>query len=52
MLFTTLALAMSAVGQAPAEWYEPFPAHKMIGNVHYVSRSKSSSSVGFLVRWG
>jgi CubicO group peptidase (beta-lactamase class C family)/glyoxylase-like metal-dependent hydrolase (beta-lactamase superfamily II) len=36
MLFTTLALAISAVGQGPAEWYEPFPAHKVIGNVYYV----------------
>jgi len=35
MLLTTLALAM-AVGQGPADWYEPFPAHKVIGNVYYV----------------
>lgn len=36
MLLTTLALAMATVGQGPAEWYEPFPAHKVIGNVYYV----------------
>src|SRR6266511_4455463 len=36
MILTTLALAMTAVGQGPAEWYEPFPAHKVIGNVYYV----------------
>jgi acetyl esterase/lipase/glyoxylase-like metal-dependent hydrolase (beta-lactamase superfamily II) len=35
MLCTTLALAM-AVGQGPADWYEPFPAHKVVGNVYYV----------------
>ncbi len=35
MLFTTLALAMT-VGQGPADWYEPFPAHKVVGNVYYV----------------
>jgi acetyl esterase/lipase len=37
MLFpTTLALALVAVGQGPPEWHEPFPAHKIIGNVYYV----------------
>lgn len=29
----SLALAWAAVGQA--EWHEPFPAHKVIGNVYY-----------------
>lgn len=32
----TLALAMAALGQGPPEWYEPFPAHKIAGNVYYV----------------
>jgi CubicO group peptidase (beta-lactamase class C family)/glyoxylase-like metal-dependent hydrolase (beta-lactamase superfamily II) len=36
MLLTTLALAVAAVGQGPADWYEPFPAHKVAGNVYYV----------------
>jgi arylformamidase len=36
MLLTTLALAMTAVAQGPVDWYEPFPAHKVIGNVYYV----------------
>jgi CubicO group peptidase (beta-lactamase class C family)/glyoxylase-like metal-dependent hydrolase (beta-lactamase superfamily II) len=36
MLLPTLALAMAAVGQGPADWYEPFPAHQVIGNVYYV----------------
>jgi CubicO group peptidase (beta-lactamase class C family)/glyoxylase-like metal-dependent hydrolase (beta-lactamase superfamily II) len=36
MLLTTLALAMAAVGRGPSDWYEPFPAHKVIGNVYYV----------------
>jgi acetyl esterase/lipase len=36
MLLTTLALAVATIGQGPADWYEPFPAHKVIGNVYYV----------------
>src|SRR4029453_1902517 len=29
-----MALAWAVVGQA--DWYEPFPAHRVIGNVYYV----------------
>jgi CubicO group peptidase (beta-lactamase class C family)/glyoxylase-like metal-dependent hydrolase (beta-lactamase superfamily II) len=36
MLSVALTLATAAVGQGPAEWYEPFPAHKIIANVYYV----------------
>jgi acetyl esterase/lipase len=36
MLLTPLTLAMVALGQGPADWYEPFPAHKVVGNVYYV----------------
>src|SRR3954453_12663626 len=36
MLLPTLTLAMAAVGQGPPDWYEPFPAHKIVGNVYYV----------------
>ncbi len=36
MLLTTLALAIAAVGQGPSDWNEPFPAHKVAGNVYYV----------------
>jgi metallo-beta-lactamase class B len=36
MLLATLALAVATVGQGPSDWYEPFPAHKVIGNVYYV----------------
>src|SRR5437762_12120264 len=36
MLFVALALATAALGQGPADWYEPFPAHKVVGNVYYV----------------
>jgi arylformamidase len=36
MLFPMLALALAAVGQGPSDWYEPFPAHKVVGNVYYV----------------
>jgi metallo-beta-lactamase class B len=35
MLFPSFMLAL-AVAQGPADWYEPFPAHKVIGNVYYV----------------
>jgi acetyl esterase/lipase len=36
MLPLTLAVALAAAGQGPADWHEPFPAHKVIGNVYYV----------------
>src|SRR4051794_6312754 len=36
ILVPTLALVMTAVGQGPADWFEPFPAHKVVGNVYYV----------------
>jgi metallo-beta-lactamase class B len=36
MLLATLVLAAAAVGQGQSDWYEPFPAHKVIGNVYYV----------------
>jgi acetyl esterase/lipase len=36
MFITALALAVVAAGQVPPEWHEPFPAHKVIGNVYYV----------------
>ena len=36
-----LALACAAVGQA--DWYELFPAHKVIGNVYYVGSKDLAS---------
>ncbi|HVU87164.1 MAG TPA: subclass B3 metallo-beta-lactamase [Pirellulales bacterium] len=36
MLLTTLVLAVAITGQGPSDWYEPFPAHKVVGNVYYV----------------
>jgi len=36
-----LALAWAALGQA--DWYEPFPAHKVIGNVYYVGSKDLAS---------
>ncbi|OAI53369.1 hypothetical protein AYO44_16015 [Planctomycetaceae bacterium SCGC AG-212-F19] len=36
MFLTPLTLALAAIGQGPADWYEPFPAHKVVGNVYYV----------------
>jgi metallo-beta-lactamase class B len=48
MLFATLTLAMAAVGQGPADWYEPFPAHKIIGNTYYVgSKDLATYSRGY-----
>jgi len=38
---TTLALALAALGQA--DWYEPFPAHKVVGNVYYVGSKDLAS---------
>src|SRR5436305_5015106 len=42
MLLATLTLAL-AVGQGPADWYEPFPAHKVVGNVYYVGSKDLAS---------
>jgi metallo-beta-lactamase class B len=36
MLLTTLTLALATVGQGLSSWFEPFPAHKVVGNVYYV----------------
>ena len=36
-----LVLASSAVGQA--DWFEPFPAHRVIGNVYYVGSKDLAS---------
>jgi metallo-beta-lactamase class B len=36
MLLTTLVLAVAAIGQGQSDWYDPFPAHKVLGNVYYV----------------
>jgi metallo-beta-lactamase class B len=38
---TTLSLALAAVRQA--DWYEPFPAHRVIGNVYYVGSKDLAS---------
>jgi metallo-beta-lactamase class B len=37
----SLALAWAAVGQA--DWYEPFPGHKVVGNVYYVGSKDLAS---------
>src|SRR5437764_3396405 len=36
MFLPSFVLAMTAVAQGPADWYQPFPAHRVIGNVYYV----------------
>ena len=38
---TTLSLALAAVGQT--DWHEPFPAHKVVGNVYYVGSKDLAS---------
>lgn len=43
MIHATLALAFLTVGQGPAEWHEPFPAHQVIGNVYYVGSKDLAS---------
>src|SRR4051794_1720283 len=40
-IVVSLALAWAALGQA--DWYEPFPAHKVIGNVYYVGSKDLAS---------
>jgi CubicO group peptidase (beta-lactamase class C family)/glyoxylase-like metal-dependent hydrolase (beta-lactamase superfamily II) len=36
MLRTALMLIVATVGQGQSDWFVPFPAHKVIGNVYYV----------------
>lgn len=35
MFLTTLTLAVAAIGQGQSSWHEPFPAHKVVGNVYF-----------------
>ncbi len=46
MLLTTLTLAMAAVGQGPDDWYEPFPAHKVAGNVYHLGSQRVQADQG------
>jgi CubicO group peptidase (beta-lactamase class C family) len=36
LAITPLVLALTSATIAQADWYEPFPGHKVIGNVYYV----------------
>jgi metallo-beta-lactamase class B len=36
MFLTSLALTAAITGPAQSDWHEPFPAHKVVGNVYYV----------------
>jgi metallo-beta-lactamase class B len=36
MTVATPLLALACVALGPADWSEPFPAHRIIGNVYYV----------------
>jgi CubicO group peptidase (beta-lactamase class C family) len=46
MLLTTLTLAMAAVGQGPDDWYEPFPAQKVAGNVYCLGSQRVQADQG------
>src|SRR5262245_45815721 len=43
MFVTALTLTLAAVAQGPADWHEPFPAHKVVGNVYYVGSKDLAS---------
>ena len=43
MTATTCALALAWAALGQANWYEPFPAHKVIGNVYYVGSKDLAS---------
>ena len=43
MSFTALALAVASLGPCQTDWYEPFPAHKVVGNVYYVGSKDLAS---------
>src|SRR3954452_10834930 len=51
MLLPTLALVLTPFAQGPADWFEPFPAHKVAGNVYYVG-SKDLASYLITTREG
>jgi metallo-beta-lactamase class B len=36
MFPASFVLALAVVGPGQPDWYEPFPAHKVVGNVYYV----------------
>ncbi len=43
MLTTTLSLALAWAAVGQADWYEPFPAHKVVGDVYYVGSKDLAS---------
>lgn len=43
MIVATHLLAVACLGLSPADWFEPFPAHKVIGNVYYVGSKDLAS---------
>src|SRR5438270_11138412 len=40
---TYVALTLALAGGGPDAWYEPFPAHRVIGNVYYVGSKDLAS---------
>src|SRR3954465_8421028 len=43
MLTFTLAMTLALGAGEPAAWYEPFPAHRVIGNTYYVGSKDLAS---------
>src|SRR5438309_2161174 len=41
MFLTALTLTLVAAGQGPSDYREPFPAHKLVGNVYLVKQGKA-----------
>src|SRR5207253_7501143 len=40
---TYVALTLALAGGGPDAWYEPFPAHRVVGNVYYVGSKDLAS---------
>src|SRR5438270_1956465 len=40
---TYVALTLALAGGGPDAWYEPFPAHRIVGNVYYVGSKDLAS---------
>ena len=43
LVVTRLTLAVAMAGAGQADWYEPFPAHRVVGNVYYVGSKDLAS---------
>jgi metallo-beta-lactamase class B len=43
MSFATTVMALALAAQGPVDWSQPFPAHKVVGNVFYVGSKDLAS---------